>query len=75
MFDQPQQPRMAATPQEATVALAFCQQAIRILEIAHDFANKEEVQSAAAAHLLMVFGRPAQPYQIAPVHRSNKRRR
>jgi hypothetical protein len=74
VFDQQQpQPRLASTPAEATVALAFCQQAIRILEIPHDFAMKEQVQEAAASHLLMVFARPS--YPVAPIQRPTKRRR
>lgn len=52
------EPRIAQTPQEATVALAFSQQAIRILELTTDFPRKEELQRAAAEHLLLVFSRP-----------------
>lgn len=66
--------RPAQTPQEATVALAFSQQAIRILEIANDFPDKEAVQKAAAAHLLLVFQRPEQSATTAVPLRRRARR-
>lgn len=66
------EPRIAQTPQEATVALAFSQQAIRILEIATDFPRKDEVQRAAAEHLLLVFSRPQAA--VTQLSRSKRRR-
>jgi hypothetical protein len=63
------QPRIAQTAQEATVALAFSQQAIKILEIASDYPRKEELQRAAAEHLLLVFSRP----QVTPIPAKRRR--
>lgn len=64
-------PRIAQTPDEATIALAFSQQAIKILEIGGDYPRKEELQRAAAEHLLLVFSRP----QGAVTRMPSKRRR
>lgn len=42
----------------AEVALVFNQQAINILAIDHEFPHRQEVQAAAAEHLLRVFSVP-----------------